>query len=101
MKIWLTSDNVSWDTPRYRYPAEQMLLTLFPGERPEYPEAPIPKALYAEHNAAVLTLIENLHRQDLNCFEEAEGIYALMKESGLSQQKICRRSRSTTPCPTR
>ena len=56
MKIWLTSDNVSWDTPRYRYPAEQMLLTLFPGERPEYPEAPIPKALYAEHNAAVLTL---------------------------------------------
>ena len=56
MKIWLTSDNVSWDTTRYRYPAEQMLLTLFPGERPEYPEAPIPKALYAEHNAAVLTL---------------------------------------------
>ena len=42
-----------------------------------------------EANAAVLTLIENLHRQDLNCFEEAEGIYALMKESGLSQQKIC------------
>ena len=42
-----------------------------------------------ESSAAVLTLIENLHRQDLNCFEEAEGIYALMKESGLSQQKIC------------
>lgn len=42
-----------------------------------------------EANAAVLTLIENLHRQDLNCFEEAEGIYALMKESGLSQQKVC------------
>ena len=37
----------------------------------------------------MLTLIENLHRQDLNCFEEAEGIYALMKESGLSQQKVC------------
>ena len=42
-----------------------------------------------EANAAVLTLIEHLHRQDLNCFEEAEGIYALMKESGLSQQKVC------------
>lgn len=42
-----------------------------------------------ESSAAVLTLIENLHRQDLNCFEEAEGIYALMKESGLSQQKVC------------
>lgn len=42
-----------------------------------------------ESSAAVLTLIENLHRQDLNCFEEAEGIYNLMRESGLSQQKIC------------
>ncbi len=56
MKIWLTSDNVFWDTPRYRYPAEQMLLTLFPGERPEYPEAPIPTDLFAQPNAAVLTL---------------------------------------------
>ena len=56
MKIWLTSDNVAWDARRYRYPAEQMLFTLFPGERPEYPEAPIPKALHAEQNAAVLTL---------------------------------------------
>ncbi len=26
-----------WDGNRYRYPAEQMMLTLFPGERPEYP----------------------------------------------------------------
>ena len=56
MKIWLTSDNVAWDTPRYRYPAEQMLLTLFPGERPEYPEAPIPTDLFAQPNAAVFTL---------------------------------------------
>ena len=24
----------------YKYAAEQMLLTLFPGERPEYPDAP-------------------------------------------------------------
>ena len=51
-----------------------------------------------ESDAAVLTLIENLHRQDLNCFEEAEGIYALMKESGLSQQKIC--AMLATPEPT-
>ena len=40
MKIWLTSDNVAWDARRYRYPAEQMLLTLFPGEKPQYPETP-------------------------------------------------------------
>lgn len=54
-----------------------------------YEEVPAVITTAPEANAAVLTLIENLHRQDLNCFEEAEGIYALMKESGLSQQKIC------------
>ena len=54
-----------------------------------YEEVPAIVSDAPEANAAVLTLIENLHRQDLNCFEEAEGIYALMKESGLSQQKIC------------
>ena len=54
-----------------------------------YEEVPAVISTAPEANAAVLTLIENLHRQDLNCFEEAEGIYALMKESGLSQQKVC------------
>lgn len=54
-----------------------------------YEEVPAIISAVPEANAAVLTLIENLHRQDLNCFEEAEGIYALMKESGLSQQKVC------------
>lgn len=54
-----------------------------------YDEIPAIITTVPEANAAVLTLIENLHRQDLNCFEEAEGIYALMKESGLSQQKVC------------
>ena len=56
MKIWLTSDNVDWDTRRYRYPTEQMLLTLFPGERPEYPEDPAPTALDVERNAVIITL---------------------------------------------
>lgn len=56
MKIWLTSDNVAWDARRYRYPTEQMLFTLFPGERPEYPETPIPTDLFAQPNAAVFTL---------------------------------------------
>lgn len=54
-----------------------------------YEEIPAIITTAPEGSAAVLTLIENLHRQDLNCFEEAEGIYALMKESGLSQQKVC------------
>lgn len=56
MKLWLTSDNVDWDTGRYRYAAEQMMLTLFPAERPEYPETPVPTSLAAEDNAVIFTL---------------------------------------------
>ncbi|MCI8651715.1 MAG: coproporphyrinogen dehydrogenase HemZ [Oscillospiraceae bacterium] len=56
MKLWLTSDNWDWDTGRYHYAAEQMLLTLFPGERPEYPDAPVPTSLAAEDNAVIFTL---------------------------------------------
>ncbi len=56
MKLWLTSDNVNWDTERYRYAAEQMMLTLFPEERPEYPDAPPPTSLVGEDNAVVFTL---------------------------------------------
>lgn len=40
-------------------------------------------------SSAVLTLIENLHRKDLNCFEEAEGIRQLMAEASLSQAQVC------------
>ena len=56
MKLWLTSDNVDWNTGRYHYAAEQMLLTLFPNERPEYPDAPIPASLGEEKNAVIFTL---------------------------------------------
>lgn len=56
MKIWLTSDNVDWDTQRYHYAAEQMLFTLFPGERAEYPETPAPTSLAEEDNAVIFTL---------------------------------------------
>ena len=56
MKIWLTSDNVDRDAQRYHYAAEQMLLTLFPDERPEYPDTPAPTALDAERNAIIFTL---------------------------------------------
>jgi len=45
MKLYLRRHN-------YKYAAEQMLLTLFPDERPEYPEQPLP----AGENGAVLTL---------------------------------------------
>ena len=56
MKLWLTSDNVDWDTERYHYAAEQMMLTLFPGERPEYPGSPPPQSLAQEQNAVIFTL---------------------------------------------
>ena len=56
MKIWLTSDNVDWDTSRYHYAAEQMMLTLFPLEKPEYPDAPPPTSLVGESNAVIFTL---------------------------------------------
>ncbi len=56
MKLWLTSDNVDWDTQRYHYAAEQMMLTLFPGERPEYPDTSAPTSLSAEPNAVIFTL---------------------------------------------
>lgn len=40
MKIWFIEDNWPWQPEKYRFPTEQMLLTLFPGEKPEYPDGP-------------------------------------------------------------
>ena len=37
MKLYFTQPNHPWQPERYHYAAEQMMLTLFPGERPEYP----------------------------------------------------------------
>ena len=39
MKLWFVPGRWPWAGERFRFPAEQMLLTLFPGERPEYPES--------------------------------------------------------------
>lgn len=52
MKIWFTQRRWPWRPERYRYPAEQMLLTLFPGERPEYPGEP-PKGLPGERGVII------------------------------------------------
>ncbi len=38
MKLYFEEINVPWQPERYRYSAEQTLLTLFPEEKPEYPE---------------------------------------------------------------
>ena len=37
--------------------------------------------------AALLALIENLQREDMNCFEEAEGIKKLIEVYGLTQEE--------------
>ena len=56
MKLYFETSNFPWSPERYHYAAEQMMLTLFPGERPEYPEGPLPKVLSGEGNAVVFTL---------------------------------------------
>lgn len=55
MKLYFQEDKTPWQGVRYRYAAEQMMLTLFPGEKPEYPAQP-PRTLEGENNAAVFTL---------------------------------------------
>ncbi|MEA5010843.1 MAG: ParB/RepB/Spo0J family partition protein [Angelakisella sp.] len=40
-------------------------------------------------DAAILTLVENLHREGLSYFEEAQGIKALMEQENISQAKVC------------
>lgn len=54
MKLWLREENWPWTPERYHFSVEQMMLTLFPGERPEYPGGPVPDSL--EENSAVLAL---------------------------------------------
>ena len=54
MKLYFETSNFPWSPERYHYAAEQMMLTLFPEERPEYPEGP--RNLAEEDNAAVFTL---------------------------------------------
>ena len=41
-----------------------------------------------DQDSAILSLIENLQRSDLNFIEEAEGYYHLMADHGLTQQEI-------------
>ena len=56
MKLYFEQSNMPWQPERFRYAAEQMMLTLFPEERPEYPAGPLPGSLAEEDNAVVFTL---------------------------------------------
>ena len=56
MKLYFETSNFPWSPERYHYAAEQMMLTLFPGEKPEYPDASLPRDMSREDNTAVFTL---------------------------------------------
>ncbi len=55
MKLWFSETGWPWGPERFRYPAEQMMLTLFPGERPEHSSGPQTRAA-AERNAVLFSL---------------------------------------------
>ena len=44
-----------------------------------------------DEDSATIALIENLQRENLHFFEEAEGYMSLMKEHGLTQEELARR----------
>ncbi len=56
MRLWFSGEEPLWASGRLRYAAEQMLLTLFPGEKPVYPPSPAPRGLRGEEDAALFTL---------------------------------------------
>ncbi|HIW74607.1 MAG TPA: ParB/RepB/Spo0J family partition protein [Firmicutes bacterium] len=50
-----------------------------------------------ESRSALLALIENLQREDMNCFEEAEGIRRLITVYGLTQEEAANRLGCSQP----
>ena len=48
---------------------------------------PVIVKVLSDRDAALIALIENLQREDLTPFEEAEGIKKLMEEYGLTQEQ--------------
>lgn len=44
-----------------------------------------------EHDSAIIALIENLQREDLNFIEEAEGYYNLITDHGLTQEELAQK----------
>jgi len=45
----------------------------------------------SDQQAAEMTIVENLQRQDLNCLEQAEGFVRLSRDFGLTQEQIGQR----------
>lgn len=62
-------------------------------------EVPVLVREVADENAAVMALIENIQREDLNPLEEAHGVRRLLDEFGLTHEQAAQaigRSRSAT-----
>ena len=52
----------------------------------------IPAIVFEQHDreSALIALVENIQRQDLNYFEEADGYRNLMEDHGLTQEEIAK-----------
>ena len=62
-------------------------------------EVPVLVREVADENAAIMALIENIQREDLNPLEEAQGVKRLLDEFGLTHEQAAQaigRSRSAT-----
>ena len=53
-------------------------------------EIPTVIAQVSNQNSAVLALIENLQREDLNFMEESQAYFDIMKEHGYTQQEVAK-----------
>lgn len=61
------------------------------------PEIPCLEVVAQPEQNALLTLVENLQRVDMNCFEAAEGIQRLMAVYGLTQEEAATRLGCSQP----
>ncbi len=80
MKLYF-HHNHNWDPSRYHYAAEQMMLTLFPGEKPEYPEEE--PNTNTEESCAVFTLTAGEQTALVSAFVTRQGRSAAA-DSGLA-----------------
>ena len=60
-------------------------------------EVPVIIRTLSDEQTALLALIENLQREDLSPFEEAEGIRRLTEEYGMTQEQAARRLGKSRP----
>lgn len=74
MKLFFQIDNYDYQPQRYLYSVEQMMLMLFPGEKPDYPSDPFSE----QENSACFSL----HRGDIDTTITAQVVRNGQRESG-------------------